>query len=289
MKKYFLVIMLIILLTSTLVSKQKRVKVAIFNFKGINVEEYIPSAVIEILSTAFIDSGAFEVIERNQLEKVMEELSLQTSDDFNEDMANDLGNLLGAEIIIIGSVTKLGNRITVNIRGIDAGTGSAKFAKKITTDTLDDLPDMIDDLVDMLVDKEPSDEARSDRRISKKKHSKQSKKRKLNIINKAGIGVLAGGGAVAIGGLAVFLVNEFTIGSDVDYELELATAGNGSYEDYETAYNTYVALFATGMACIGLGSCIMIASIPMIVNKKKNVSFNLEMTNKLSFVWKYKF
>ena len=116
MKRILLFVLILILAAGTFA--YAKTKIAILDFKGINVEDYVPSAVVEILSTSFIDSGEFEVIERSQLASVMDELSLQYSDDFSEEDAQDIGNLLGAEIVVIGSVTKLGDRITVNIRGI---------------------------------------------------------------------------------------------------------------------------------------------------------------------------
>ncbi len=290
MKRFFLAILIITLFTSSFFGKDI-VKIAILDFKGINVEEYVPIAVVEILSTSFIDSKAFEVIERNQLQKVMGELSLQTSDDFDETIAQDIGDLLGAEIIIIGSVTKLGSRITVNIRGIQVGTGKAQFAKKINTNSLDELPDLIDDLVNMITGKKTSEEIRVEKDKKGRDFKKYDKelKTKLSTLNKAGIGMAAAGGTIVVAGIAIFLTNELYIGPKVDEELDKAFTGDGIFQDYQSAYSTYLALFITGITSMGIGGCIAIASIPMIVNKKKNVSFNLEAGNNLSFVCAYKF
>jgi 6-phosphogluconolactonase (cycloisomerase 2 family) len=90
---YILALIAVIAVTGAASAKQK---VAIVEFKGINVEGYVPEAVVEIMSTSLIDSGAFEVIERSQIEKVFGELNLQSSDEFDEDQAQELGQLLGA-------------------------------------------------------------------------------------------------------------------------------------------------------------------------------------------------
>ena len=80
----------------------------------------------------------------------MSELSLQNSDDFNDELRKNLGELYGVELVILGSVTKIGNCITINTRGVEVETGIAKFAKNLTTDSENDIPYLIPLLVDII-------------------------------------------------------------------------------------------------------------------------------------------
>lgn len=281
MKRTLLFVLIIVSALGTFA--HARTKIAILSFKGINVEDYVPSAVVEILSTSFIDSGEFEVIERSQLNSVMSELSLQYSDDFSEEDAQDIGNMLGAEIVIIGSVTKLGDRITVNIRGIAVATGTAKFAKKINADSMSELPDNIDNLVAMLTGGEVRETKRTKKKTIVKRTTTTGQKRELNGVNKAGIGMLAGGGAVLVGGIVMTVVDIAVLIPNVRKEKPV------SYDAWQKAYTTHLAVFGAGVACAGLGAVMMIAGIPMLVYKGKKMAFNIQGGSDLRFVWTYSF
>lgn len=145
--KKALLICLISLFMIINIYAQKKTRVAVLNFSPKGVSEDFTGAIVENLITALIDSGVFEVIERSQLRELMKELSLQNSDDFNDKLRTDLGNLYGVELVILGSVTKIGRNITTNVRGVEVSTGIAKFAKSFTTTNEDEIPKLIEELV----------------------------------------------------------------------------------------------------------------------------------------------
>lgn len=146
MKKVIILVIISVFMISNIYS-QERTRVAVLDFSPKGVSEDLTGAIVENLITALIDSGVFEVIERSQLKKLMRELSLQNSDDFNDKLRNDLGNLYGVELVILGSVTKIGRNITTNVRGVEVSTGIAKFAKSFTTSNEDEIPRLIEELV----------------------------------------------------------------------------------------------------------------------------------------------
>jgi len=158
MKKLYLIILLIIASVCFISTVEvKKVRVAVINFSGKGVETSLAEAITENLITSLIDSGTFEIIERNQLNLVMSELKLQNSDDFNDKLREQLGNLYGVELIILGSVTKIGDNYTVNIRGVEVKTAVSRFAKNITTSTVNDIPILIPLLVDIISGKKDID------------------------------------------------------------------------------------------------------------------------------------
>ncbi|MCK4796104.1 MAG: hypothetical protein KAT05_01915 [Spirochaetes bacterium] len=73
----------------------------------------------------------------------MEELELQNSDDFNDAFRQELGNLYGVKIVILGNITKFTNQIIINIRGIEVSTGVAVFADALTIDSEKNIADKI--------------------------------------------------------------------------------------------------------------------------------------------------
>ena len=114
MKKYVIIILLLILfILNNLYSKEK-MKIAIldFSYNETKINKGIVNDIVELFISAFINTGAFDVIERNKLQLLMQELSLQNSDDFNDQFRQELGNLYGVKAVILGSVTKIGKNIT---------------------------------------------------------------------------------------------------------------------------------------------------------------------------------
>lgn len=153
-KKAFCLISLFFIIFSTIAKEEKKARIAVLDFSAKMVSEELADAVVENLITSLVDSGVFEVIERNQLQKLMKELKMQNSSDFNDQLRKELGNLYGTELVILGSVTKIGQNYTINIRGVEVSTGVAKFAKNLTTNSENDIPYLIPQLVYIITSKQ---------------------------------------------------------------------------------------------------------------------------------------
>ncbi len=78
----------------------------------------------EKLTTALYKIGSAKVVERSQLDKVIEELHLTMSGRFDEASVQRIGKLLGVDAVIVGSYTELGTHtVEVNSRVIHVETG----------------------------------------------------------------------------------------------------------------------------------------------------------------------
>ncbi len=114
-------------------------------YSGQNVGE----GMSDILTTALVQSGRFRIFERGQLESVMQEQGLGMTGAITEQTAAQAGQLLGAELIVMGSVTefgakeskggaqigkfKIGTRtlsasVAVDVRLVDANSGEIKWS-----------------------------------------------------------------------------------------------------------------------------------------------------------------
>lgn len=90
----------------------------------------LTKSVQEKLVTAMTNKG-IQVVERDQLERVLSEQKLGYSGLINIESAKKIGELLGAEGIVLGTVNDMGNSITLNGRLIDIGTGDAMRAAEV--------------------------------------------------------------------------------------------------------------------------------------------------------------
>jgi len=142
---FFLVLAFSIIMPLTARAEFRKTKIAVFDFQlqGEGFETVdMGKIVAEWLITALVKEGRFDVIERRLLEKILEEQKLGMSGIITENSAVKLGKLLGAKIIISGSVMRFQNIIEVNSRIIDVESAAiiaAESVKSTTTTRLEDL------------------------------------------------------------------------------------------------------------------------------------------------------
>jgi len=85
-----------------------------------------------ITSISMLKGKNITVIERRLLMKVLEEQKLSTSDLLEPEAIKKLHKLLGAEYIITGSITELGDEVRINARVISTTTGEIASANRAT-------------------------------------------------------------------------------------------------------------------------------------------------------------
>jgi len=70
----------------------------------------------------------YKVIERSQMDKILDEMQFQRTGCTDEECAVEVGKVLGVERIIIGSVGLVGETYTINSRIIDIETANTLSA-----------------------------------------------------------------------------------------------------------------------------------------------------------------
>ncbi len=96
-------------------------KIAIIDFSDLNGNvTALGQFMAEELTTQLfmIAPGKFEVVERRQLLKLVEELSLGQMGLIEEKSLKEMGRVLGVDAIVTGSMTDLGNTVKINSRMI---------------------------------------------------------------------------------------------------------------------------------------------------------------------------
>lgn len=89
-------------------------------------------ATSEILSYYLLKTGAFKMVERNQLNEAMKEQNLGLSGAVDSKTAANIGQVLGAKLLVMGNVIKMGGLYQVTVKLIDAITSemiSAEMAE----------------------------------------------------------------------------------------------------------------------------------------------------------------
>lgn len=121
--RFSLLVVVFSLFFSSLYAAGSKPAVAIVKFKIINISPSLAELVSENLLTYIVDTQKYEVVEREQLDTVLRETRLSSSDLANRNNAVRVGRLISAQGIIVGSIIKFGTAITINARLVSTETG----------------------------------------------------------------------------------------------------------------------------------------------------------------------
>lgn len=89
------------------------------DYKNTLVDNYVTDALIE----AMFNTGKIKIIERANLEAILEEQKFQSSGLVNEENVKSIGMIAGADFVCYGTLKDLGASLTVNARVVDVESG----------------------------------------------------------------------------------------------------------------------------------------------------------------------
>ncbi len=119
---------------------------AVMDLKAIGTDQSLAEAVSENLRTMLIVSGAYQVVERKQLEDILAEYKLSQSGITENQQAIEIGGLAEAGLIMTGSITKMFANYTINARLLDVKSGVCLLAQKAEIVSEAEFPGKIDEL-----------------------------------------------------------------------------------------------------------------------------------------------
>ena len=131
MKRYIL----FILLLSSLLFSQEKIKVAVLPFSSVNEEE--GDTISSIFANELSKRKVYTVLTRNsQVEKAMKELNFQRNGLTDENTIAEIGKALNAQYVMAGSISKLGRNNTlvvsmINVETLENLTGSSRSFRNI--------------------------------------------------------------------------------------------------------------------------------------------------------------
>ena len=109
--------------------------------------------VADRMTTELVKAKKFKVIERKEIEKVFEELKVQRSGAIDSDSAKEIGKMLGADWIVVGTLTELPNRqLELNARlvGVESGEILNAAGYRIVKDWVDQYKKLLAEQTEIL-------------------------------------------------------------------------------------------------------------------------------------------
>lgn len=122
--------------------------------------------VAEQLSIRLLEEEAFEVMERDRLDQVLDEARFQLSDLVDSASAAELGAFLGAEAVVVGSATPVGRDTAFNLRLVRVETASNEAAARSRIEVGRDLAELQRHRVRCPSDVDPTPVARREQQRS---------------------------------------------------------------------------------------------------------------------------
>ena len=132
--------------------EKPRKRVAVLNFSADNTEESTARIVRNSIELSLFDTKKFDILEQQQIEDILKERKLILTDCRDEVCAGDIGDMLSAEYVIIGSVGKL-DKFSVNIKVIDIATRKILIAESIEVDDIAGIRSASGELTGEIADK----------------------------------------------------------------------------------------------------------------------------------------
>ncbi len=107
---------------TSLIGAQTNVAIIPLDAKGVSDIE--ASVLTDRLAFELFKTGLFTVLERGKMEEILAEQDFQLTGCVTEECLVEVGQLLGVEQMLAGSVSKIGNTYSVLLRLIDAESGA---------------------------------------------------------------------------------------------------------------------------------------------------------------------
>ena len=115
--------------------------IAILDFDGDGISQSETRTLTNRLRDEIFNTGSYIVLERGKMDEVLEEQGFQQTGCVTSECAVEVGNMLGVQQMIGGSIGKVGNIYTVSARIIDVQSG--KILKSANYDHIGEIGQLL--------------------------------------------------------------------------------------------------------------------------------------------------
>ncbi|MCH8838789.1 MAG: DUF2380 domain-containing protein [Candidatus Marinimicrobia bacterium] len=127
-----------------LLLSQDKQTLAVLDFESRGISAVEAASLTDRLRTSLVRIGKVTVVERGQMQQVLQEQDFQLAGCTSDECAVEVGQILGVNTVVAGSIGKVGSTYSIDIRTIDVGSG------EITHSMFRDYRGEIDDLLGIM-------------------------------------------------------------------------------------------------------------------------------------------
>ncbi len=131
-------LLIILALITSNISAQDKPTLAVLDLEGFGISDMELQALSNRLRTNMTQLGAYRIIERGLMLQIMMEQDFQLTGCTSDECAVEIGQLLGAQFMMAGTVGKVGSTWSIELRIVDVESGqSIKSTSYDTQGTVD--------------------------------------------------------------------------------------------------------------------------------------------------------
>lgn len=154
--KMFCIVMVVVLLpvsSQVFAQEQETIRIAVADFEISGQKFDIPDiekVVTEWLTTFLVQTGAFEVVERQRLQQVLEEQKLGQTGILDETSAAQVGEILGVNVLVTGTLIGFEDTLEVTARMIDSTNAVLVGVESVIVEDMDKLRSQVKELAEII-------------------------------------------------------------------------------------------------------------------------------------------
>jgi len=141
------ILLMLLMFVATAGAKER---MAVLDLKPVGVDDNLTMAVSENLRTMIISGGHYEIVERSQINKLLQEYQLRQTGLTEDSQARKIGSLANVDLVLLGSLSRIFESYNINTRIINVATGVVIKALKVTIRSEANFPAKIDELANRI-------------------------------------------------------------------------------------------------------------------------------------------
>ena len=140
-KKVNPILLVFLVLTVVLLPAQTPEKplITVLPFSAVEVSPSVSLIISQLFETNLVNTGAFEVLSQNERDQILAAQSDSLQGCSDEACAIEIGRLLSAEQLIMGTVAALGTKYIITAKIIDVTTSRTLGAENISAASVEEL------------------------------------------------------------------------------------------------------------------------------------------------------
>ncbi|TAL30196.1 MAG: hypothetical protein EPN93_20445 [Spirochaetes bacterium] len=135
MKKLTWLFLVPALMWTTFAHAKEKPRIAVLDLKPVGVDLPFAQTVSNMLRADLVNAGRFVVVERTQVDAILQEQGLQLTGCTDQSCAVEIGKMISANKILVGEVSTIGEAVVVTVRIVDVEKGVSDYAANQKSDT----------------------------------------------------------------------------------------------------------------------------------------------------------
>ncbi len=133
--------------------KERLKYIAVMDFRPLNVSKGDSAFVSDFFRQDLVTSNSIKVIEKNNMDKILEEQGFQQTGCTDTECAVEMGKILNVKSMVIGSFGKLLDLYQITIRIVSVESGNILYADDANCKSSDDVRSIVSKLANRLINK----------------------------------------------------------------------------------------------------------------------------------------